>query len=337
MDLEANSVNMTDTEEPDEKETTAEAEGASAENANENEPEAPEADTAANVTPLPQNGMQHMRMLEAMLFASVRPLSEKELAERMPQGIDVGSMLEDLRGDYEKRGVSLEKVADKWTFRTASDLNYLFQKEAVEPKRLSKAGIETLSIIAYHQPVTRAEIEDIRGVTVSKGTIDLLLELGWIRLRGRKRTPGRPITYGTTDLFLEHFGLENVSDLPGMDDLKAAGLLSANLPPSFLVPDPSDELSDEEDPLEDEEEPDLLDALEIDMDDEAEESAKEDPEAEDDGVEIELASDDENLEDEAADDDLGEEEASDEEAPVEAVLEDESEEETSEEEEKLED
>jgi len=218
---------------------------------------------ANNVTQLPQAGMQHLRMLEAMLFASVRPLSEKELTERMPKGVDVKALLADLQEVYSKRGVVLDKVADKWVMRTASDLNYLFQKEAVEPKKLSKAGIETLAIIAYHQPVTRAEIEDIRGVTVSKGTIDLLLEVGWIRLRGRRRTPGRPITYGTSDAFLEHFGLENVGDLPGLDDLKAAGLLEANLPPSFAVPGPSDELAEDEDPYEDEEgRPDLLTEIE---------------------------------------------------------------------------
>jgi segregation and condensation protein B len=228
------------------------------------EPETDDENTeATNVTQLPQSGMQHLRMLEAMLFASVRPLSEKELAERLPKGVEVGPLLSELQDVYEKRGVVLDKVADKWVFRTASDLNYLFQKEAVEPKKLSKAAIETLSIIAYHQPVTRAEIEEIRGVTVSKGTLDLLLEIGWIRLRGRKRTPGRPITYGTSDAFLEHFGLENVGDLPGLDDLKAAGLLEANLPPNFSVPGPSDELSDDEDPLEDEEDrPDLLTEIE---------------------------------------------------------------------------
>lgn len=227
---------------------------------------------AANVTQLPQSGLQHLRMLEAMLFASNRPLSEKELGERMPKGVDVDALLEDLKGHYEKRGVVLDKVAEKWVIRTASDLNYLFQKEAVEPKRLSKAAIETLAIIAYHQPVTRAEIEEIRGVTVSKGTLDLLLDIGWIRLRGRKRTPGRPITYGTSEAFLEHFGLENVGDLPGLDDLKAAGLLEANLPPNFSIPGPSDEMSDEEDPLEDEDRPDLLTEIEADTDDGLEES-----------------------------------------------------------------
>ena len=244
---------------------------------NEDNPEGGEA--ASNVTKLPQSGMQHLRMLEAMLFASTRPLSEKELADRMPSGIDVGALLSDLREVYDKRGIILDKVADKWVIRTASDLNYLFQKEAVQPKRLSKAAIETLSIIAYHQPVTRAEIEEIRGVTVSKGTLDLLLDVGWIRLRGRRRTPGRPITYGTSEHFLEHFGLENVGDLPGLDDLKAAGLLEANLPPNFAVPGPSDELGEEEDAYEeDEDRPDLLTEIEAEASETLEEGDPDDTE-----------------------------------------------------------
>ncbi len=251
MDTEVSNVNIMTDDEPD--------------NSN-------EAETASNVTALPQSGVQHMRMLEAMLFASNRPLSEKDLAERMPRGVDVGVLLEELRGLYEKRGVVVDKIADKWTIRTSSDLNYLFQKETVEPRKLSRAAIETLAIIAYHQPVTRAEIESIRGVTVSKGTLDLLLEVSWIRLRGRKRTPGRPITYGTSENFLEHFGLENVGDLPGLDDLKAAGLLEANLPPGFEVPEPSDQMSDQEEPLEAEDTPDFL--LELEAEDEAEDEAE---------------------------------------------------------------
>ncbi len=218
---------------------------------------------ADNVTKLPQSGSQHLRMLEAMLFATARPISEKELTARMPKGIDVGALLAELAEAYEKRGVTLIKVSDKWIFQTAADLNYLFQKEAVEPKRLSKAAIETLAIIAYHQPTTRSEIEEIRGVTVSRGTLDLLIDLGWIRLRGRRRTPGRPITFGTSDAFLEHFGLENVADLPGLDDLKAAGLLDANLPPNFAVPGPLDELAEDEDPyVDDPDQAELLEPLE---------------------------------------------------------------------------
>jgi len=258
MDAEASNVS-TMNDEPDE---TVEAEVTSEE--------------ANNVTQLPQSGMQHLRMLEAMLFASVRPLSEKELSERLPKGVDVAALLADLKEVYEKRGVVLDKVADKWVMRTASDLNYMFQKEAIEPKKLSKAAIETLAIIAYHQPVTRAEIEEIRGVTVSKGTIDLLLDIGWIRLRGRRRTPGRPITYGTSEAFLEHFGLENVGDLPGLDDLKAAGLLEANLPPDFSVPGPSDELAEDEDAYEEEEDrPDLLTEIEAETAAALEEGASE--------------------------------------------------------------
>jgi segregation and condensation protein B len=149
-------------------------------------------------------------------------------------------------------------VAGKWQFRTAPDLAFLLRREKPEQRRLSRAAIETLAIIAYHQPVTRAEIEDIRGVALSKGTLDALMEVGWIKIRGRKRTPGRPVTYGTTDAFLVHFGLESVSHLPGVDELKAAGFLEA-LPPSGLdVPSPSDELSPDEDPYTGEEEGDDL-------------------------------------------------------------------------------
>jgi len=311
MDSEVSGVNMIKDEEPEEMEVADNAQ--ETESASELETEAEmetevaeetaesEIDEAvvSNVTPLPQGGVQHLRMLEAMLFATTRPVSTKELAERLPKGVDVEVLLTELAEVYDKRGVVLEKVADKWTFRTAADLNYLFQKEAVEPKRLSKAGIETLAIIAYHQPVTRAEIENIRGVTVSKGTVDLLLDVGWIRLRGRRRTPGRPITYGTTEDFLEHFGLEGVTDLPGLEDLKAAGLLDANLPPSFAVPDPDDQISDEEDPLEDEAEADLLDALEDDDEAEVEEV-------------MEASEDDAPVDEASMEDDLTEEEITEE-------------------------
>jgi segregation and condensation protein B len=149
------------------------------------------------------------------------------------------------------------KVAGKWQFRTANDLAFLLRKQAVEERKLSRAAIETLAIIAYHQPVTRAEIEDIRGVMVSKGTIDALMEAGWVRIRGRRRTPGRPVTYGTTEQFLSHFGLEAIGDLPGMDELKAAGFLDAVPPSSFSVPNPSEVLGPDEDPYEGEEEHDF--------------------------------------------------------------------------------
>ncbi|MFZ2469822.1 MAG: SMC-Scp complex subunit ScpB [Parvibaculum sedimenti] len=183
---------------------------------------------------------QLMRMAEALLFAAAEPLDIDTLASRLPAGTDVGAVIEDLQKLYETRGVNLVRIANKWIFRTAGDLSFLMERTAVEQKKLSRAAMETLAIIAYHQPVTRAEIEEIRGVTVSKGTIDVLMETGWVRLRGRKRTPGRPVTYGTTEDFLLHFGLENVGDLPGLDELKAAGLLDGRLPPGFDIPSPSE-------------------------------------------------------------------------------------------------
>ncbi len=193
---------------------------------------------------------EHLRMLEAILFAASEPLSEKAIATSLPQGAEVKLLLAELQGSYEQRGVNLVCVSEKWQFRTAPDLAFLLRKEQPEQKRLSRAAIETLAIIAYHQPVTRAEIEDIRGVVVSKGTLDALMEVGWVKIRGRKRTPGRPVTYGTTESFLIHFGLENVNHLPGADELKAAGFLDS-LPPNGLdVPNPSDQLTPDEDPYE---------------------------------------------------------------------------------------
>ena len=150
----------------------------------------------------------------------------------------VRRLLEELKADYAARGVNLVRVAGKWAFRTAPDLGYLMKREVVVTRRLSRAALETLAIIAYHQPVTRAEIEEVRGVATSKGTLDVLLETGWVRLRGRRRAPGRPVTYGTTEAFLDHFGLESIRDLPGLAELKGAGLLDANLPPDFEVPEP---------------------------------------------------------------------------------------------------
>ena len=200
----------------------------------------------------PMEGLnpEHLRMLEAILFAAAEPLSAKALATSLPQGADVPGLLTELQTSYEKRGVNLVCVAEKWQFRTAPDLAFLLRKEMPEQKRLSRAAIETLAIVAYHQPVTRAEIEDIRGVAVSKGTVDALMEVGWVKIRGRKRTPGRPVTYGTTDEFLVHFGLENVGHLPGTDELKAAGFLDALPPQGFDVPSPSDQLTADEDPYE---------------------------------------------------------------------------------------
>ena len=197
-------------------------------------------------------GAEELRILEALLFAAEEPLDEKTLAARLPSGADVRALLAQLQQDYESRGVNLLCVGGKWTLRTASDLAWLLTREAVVPRKLSRAAIETLAIVAYHQPVTRAEIEEIRGVTTSKGTLDVLLETGWVRLRGRRKVPGRPVTYGTSEAFLSHFGLEALADLPGLDDLKGAGLIEGALPEGFAVPVPSDDptLREDEEPLE---------------------------------------------------------------------------------------
>lgn len=194
------------------------------------------------------------RMAEALVFASAAPVSSKALAERLPDGVDVRAVMEELREDYANRGVNLVRVDDHWAFRTAGDLSFLMSRDQVQQKKLSRAALEMLAVIAYHQPVTRAEIEEIRGVETSKGTLDLLLETGWVKMRGRRRTPGRPVTYGTTLEFLDHFGLEELRDLPGLDELKGAGLLSPRMPSNFSVPTPPvdpDALADDEDPLTD--------------------------------------------------------------------------------------
>jgi segregation and condensation protein B len=210
--------------------------------------------TVAHRGPGPQADArpEELRLLEALLFASADPLDEKTLAARLPSGTDVVAALKGLQAEYAPRGVNLVRVAGKWSFRTANDLSWLLTKESVEPKKLSRAAIETLAIIAYHQPVTRAEIEEIRGVVASKGTVDVLLETGWVRPRGRRKSPGRPVTYGTSEVFLTHFGLEALGDLPGLDELKGSGLLDGRLPPGFAVPVPSDDpaLREDEDPLE---------------------------------------------------------------------------------------
>lgn len=178
---------------------------------------------------------QHLRMIEALLFAATEPLDEASLSARLPEGADVPALLEELRGGYRNRGVNLVMVAGKWALRTAPDLHFLLQEHRQETRRLSRAALETLAIVAYHQPVTRAEIEEIRSVAISKGTLDMLLEVGWIRMRGRRRSPGRPVTYGTSDKFLEHFGLESTLDLPGLDDLRASGLLEGDVPAGLLT------------------------------------------------------------------------------------------------------
>ena len=170
---------------------------------------------------------QLLRLLEAILFAATEPQSEKELAGRMPESADINGLLQELKDLYANRGVHLLAFDDRWAFRTAPDLASKFHIEKEVVRKLSRAAIETLAIIAYHQPATRAEIEDIRGVAVSAGTLDMLLEIGWIKPKGRRETPGRPVTWATTDAFLEHFGLESCDALPGVEELKAAGLLDA--------------------------------------------------------------------------------------------------------------
>lgn len=209
---------------------------------------------------------QHMRMLEAILFASDLPLTEASLTERLPEGADISALLATLQQRYAGGGVELCRVAEGWAFRTAGDLAFLLQSHMEEQRRLSRAALETLAIIAYHQPVTRAEIEQVRGVSANKGTLDVLLETGWIRMRGRRRSPGRPVTYGTTFEFLDHFNLESVGDLPGLEELKGAGLLDAALPPGTSMPVPNDDpdLQEDEDPLEDD-----LFAPDVELDDDA--------------------------------------------------------------------
>ena len=200
----------------------------------------------------PQARAEELRLLEALLFAAATPLDETQLARRLPAGVNVREALTKLQAEYATRGVNLIRVGKKWTLRTASDLSWLLTKFTKETKKLSRAAIETMAIIAYHQPVTRAEVEEIRGVAASPGTFDVLMETGWVRLRGRRKAPGRPLTYGTSEKFLEHFGLEEVGDLPGLEELRGAGLLDPRLPPEFAVPVPSDDntLREDEDPLE---------------------------------------------------------------------------------------
>ncbi len=176
----------------------------------------------------------YLRMVEALLFAATEPLDLDSLTARLPDGLDVPKLLTQLQLHYEPRGVNLVQVAGKWALRTAPDMHFLLEEHRQTTRKLSRAALETLSITAYHQPVTRAEIEDVRGVSLSKGTLDLLMELGWVRVRGRRRTLGRPVTYGTTGGFLEHFGFQNIKDLPGLDELKASGLLEGSVRTDLL-------------------------------------------------------------------------------------------------------
>ncbi|WP_416368178.1 SMC-Scp complex subunit ScpB [Tritonibacter mobilis] len=208
-------------------------------------PERSDSDSLFDAPPM----AEQERMVEAVLFASAEPVTVRDLIARMPHGCRPGEALEHLRKRYEGRGVRVVQVGEAWAMRTAPDLGYLMQKETVETRKLSRAAIETLAIIAYHQPVTRAEIEEIRGVSVSRGTIDQLLEMEWIRLGRRRMTPGRPVTFVVTPVFLDHFGLESARDLPGLKELRAAGLLE-NRPPPGAFPigqgDSEDERRDEE-------------------------------------------------------------------------------------------
>ena len=193
---------------------------------------------------------RQLRIIEALLFASAEPLAVGEIAPFLGDGVDAERLLQILSDRYAGRGVNVVRRGDKWALRTAEDLGFLLRREETESRGLSRAALETLAIIAYHQPATRAEVEEVRGVATGKGTLDLLMEAGWIRMRGRRRTPGRPVTYGTTEAFLDHFGLESLADLPGLEELKGAGLLSNRLPPSMQIPLPFDgALRDDEDPL----------------------------------------------------------------------------------------
>ena len=193
---------------------------------------------------------RHLRILEALLFASQQPLAPAELTIYLGEGADIEALLVELQARYAPRGVNLVRRGDKWAFRTALDLAFLLRRDQTENRALSRAALETLAIIAYHQPATRAEVEEVRGVATGKGTLDLLMEAGWVRMRGRRRTPGRPVTYATTEAFLDHFGLESLADLPGLEELKGAGLLSGRLPPALQIPLPFDgPLRDDEEPL----------------------------------------------------------------------------------------
>ena len=203
-----------------------------------------EDDRTESLFEAPPMGEQE-RMVEALLFASAAPMSLAEITARLPHGCDAKEALLHLGKRYEGRGVTLRRMGDAWAFRTAPDLGFLMQKEQVEYRKLSRAAIETLAIIAYHQPATRAEIEEIRGVSVSRGTLDMLIELDWVKLGRRKMTPGRPVTFIVTQTFLDHFGLETPSDLPGVRELRASGLLDNRPPPeAALEPEADDDQND---------------------------------------------------------------------------------------------
>ena len=193
-----------------------------------------------NISDFPSEHRDNLRILEALLFAANEPLDSESIKARLPKGVNLSSLLNLLKAQYENRGVNLVKTGKKWSLKTAQDLAPMMKKEKIVQRKLSKAATETLAIIAYHQPVTRAEVEDIRGVQFSPGTLDILMELNWVRPIGRKKVPGSPIIYGTTDFFLEYFGLEQVSDLPGIEELKSSGLLESRLPSNLDIAEPSE-------------------------------------------------------------------------------------------------
>src|SRR5580692_479780 len=213
------------------------------------------ADNVAQLFPSAAPGVspEDVRIAEALVFAAAEPLEESAIAQRLSEGADVAAVMEELRRLYDGRGVNLVQVAQRWMFRTADDLAWALARDRDEKRKLSRAALETLAIVAYHQPVTRADIEQIRGVAVSKGALDVLMEARWVRMRGRRKAPGRPITYGTTTEFLVEFGLNAIADLPGLDELKGAGLFEGKLPPGYDIPQPDDSatLRADEDPLED--------------------------------------------------------------------------------------
>ena len=213
------------------------------------------ADNVAQLFPSAAPGVspEDVRIAEALIFAAAEPLEESVIAARLSTGADVAAVMEELRQLYDGRGVHLARVAKRWMFRTADDLAWALARDRDEKRKLSRAALETLAIVAYHQPVTRADIEQIRGVAVSKGALDVLMEAGWVRMRGRRKAPGRPITYGTTSEFLVEFGLNAIGDLPGLDELKGAGLFEGKLPAGYDVPQPDDApaLRADEDPPED--------------------------------------------------------------------------------------
>jgi len=219
---------------------------------------------------------EDIRIVEAVLFAAEEPLDAPNIADKLAANADVPAIMAALGEKYAKAGFNLQKTGNKWVFRSAPDLAHALQKHVVQQRRLSRAALETLAIIAYHQPVTRAEIEDIRGVSISRGTLDVLLESEWVKIRGRRRVPGRPVTYGTSDNFLLHFGLEGLNDLPGLEELKAAGLLDDRLPPGFEVPAPDPDNDPDEDPLEAGDDGGDLEPLEMDLPEDVADNAAED-------------------------------------------------------------